>query len=53
MMMILIKEDGSTSITADEYSAWYDKEGQLDMSIGGKAPQKIRIHNEFNQKAEK
>ncbi|MEQ1965186.1 hypothetical protein ABLB69_18985 [Xenorhabdus khoisanae] len=53
MMMIIIKEDGSTSITAEGYSAWYDKDGQLDMSIRGKAPQKICIHNELNQKAEK
>ncbi|MDC9614508.1 hypothetical protein PSI19_11630 [Xenorhabdus khoisanae] len=53
MMMIIIKEDGSTSITAEGYSAWYDKDGRLDMSIGRKAPQKICIHNELNQKAEK
>ncbi|WP_232370379.1 hypothetical protein [Xenorhabdus lircayensis] len=52
MMMILIKEDGSTSITADGYSAWYDKEGKIEMSIGKNAPQKICIYNESKQKAE-
>ncbi|WP_340618890.1 hypothetical protein [Xenorhabdus entomophaga] len=53
MMMIIIKEDGSTSITAEGYSAWYDKDGRLDMSIGGKAPQHLIIHNGFKPKAEK
>ncbi len=53
MMMIIIKEDGSTSITAEGYSAWYDKDGRLDMSIGGKAPQHLIIHNAFEPKAEK
>ncbi|CDL84719.1 hypothetical protein [Xenorhabdus szentirmaii] len=53
MMMILIKEDGSTSITAEEYSAWYDKEGKIVLSLGENAPQNICIYHEVKQKAER
>ncbi|AOM40012.1 hypothetical protein [Xenorhabdus hominickii] len=53
MMMILIKEDGSASITADGYSAWYDKEGKQKMAIGEKAPPKLCIYDESKQKVEK
>ncbi|MDC9623657.1 hypothetical protein PSI22_18955 [Xenorhabdus sp. XENO-7] len=52
MMIIHIKEDGSTSVQTAGYTALYDKEGKPKVIIG-KAPATLVIHNAFKQKAEK
>ncbi|MGJ0625547.1 hypothetical protein [Xenorhabdus bovienii] len=52
MMIIHIKEDGSTSVQTAGYTALYDKEGKPKVTIG-EAPATLVVHNAFKQKAEK
>ncbi|MDC9591079.1 hypothetical protein PSI23_17745 [Xenorhabdus sp. XENO-10] len=57
-MEIRINEDGSTSIKAAGYTAFYGKNGGLKLISGGSnsilsAPATLVIHNAFKQKAEK
>ncbi|SFU93420.1 hypothetical protein [Xenorhabdus koppenhoeferi] len=52
-MEIRIIEDGSAEVVTAEYLVRYDKDGRLNVSMGGQAPATLVIHNAFKQKADK